>query len=394
MTVQQAAPPDFAPPHENEQPPIPIVTYGMLFTISLVFLAMYVLGHGNIDSVAERFGAKDSALIRQGQWWRFITPIFLHGSVLHLLTNGFSLYWLGSQIERIYGSRKYFLIYMLSGIAGNLLSFLLSPAPSLGASGALFGLIGAGIVFPLRYRSLVLPEARSRIVKQLVMVAAINLFISWEIPSIDKWAHVGGMIGGGIAALFLLPEVLQDKEPTAGSRKLLNAATWAMAALVLFCAAEQWRAAQKPFFVLHLTSYPLGVKDPWWSYQVPASWKPQRTSKPGYTWLVPDKSELHIIDSSQVPDIGDAAARWLKAHNVDSTPLLIDTKTGYSAVVREGATVTEICQIVAYTRTINIALRCPAAVYPEHHRDFAVMLSLIRFVHPPDDVLLTSPVSP
>ncbi len=393
MVLQQTAPPEFTRPHENEIPPTPYVTYGMLATIVIVFLAMSVLGHGNVDSVAERFGAKDSALIRQGQWWRFVTPIFLHGNLLHLMTNGFSLYWLGSQIERIYGSRKYFLIYMLSGIAGNLLSFLLSPAPSLGASGALFGLIGAGIVFPLRYRSLVLPEVRSRIVKQLVMVAAINLFISWEIPSIDKWAHVGGMIGGGIAALFLLPDVLQDDEPRAGSRKLLNAATWTMAALVLYCALAQWHVAQRPVFVLQFTSYPQGDKDPWWSFQVPAAWKLQPVSRVGSTWLVPDKSELRIIDSSQVPEIGDSATKWLKQHKVESTPILIDTKTGFIAVVHEGGNIIEICQIVAYTRTINIALQCPAATYPVHHRDFALMLSLIRFIHPPEDIPFAAPVS-
>ena len=97
----------------------PYVTYGMLGLIALIFALMYHFGGGDVSSVSLEFGAKDNELIRQGQWWRLVTPIFLHGNFVHLLVNSLSLWQLGGSLERIYGSRKFFLIYMGAGIAGN-----------------------------------------------------------------------------------------------------------------------------------------------------------------------------------------------------------------------------------------------------------------------------------
>src|SRR5581483_6443175 len=105
--------------------------------------------------------------------------------------NSLFLYCFGAQIETLYGWRKYLIIYLVAGVAGNLFSFLLSPGPSLGASGALFGLVGAGIVFPLRFRSLVPARARAEILRQLLTVVVVNLMIGFMPGShIDNWAHL------------------------------------------------------------------------------------------------------------------------------------------------------------------------------------------------------------
>ena len=144
----------------------PIVTYSLLAIIWGVFFAMSAVSHWHIssfpDQVCDLFGDKQNSRIITGghlvQWWRFITPIFLHGGLLHICVNSFSLYIIGKQLEPFYGSRRYFLIFMAAGIAGVLASFRFSQNPSLGASGALFGLVGAGIVFPIRFRSLIAPS--------------------------------------------------------------------------------------------------------------------------------------------------------------------------------------------------------------------------------------------
>ena len=125
--------------------------------------------------MAYLFGDKENDLIRAGQWWRLITPIFLHGGWGHLIANGLTLLMLGIPMERIYGPRKFFLIYMLAGITGNLFSFWFSTVPSLGASGALYGLMGAGLVFPLRFKERIDPRARKEILTQLGRAAIINI---------------------------------------------------------------------------------------------------------------------------------------------------------------------------------------------------------------------------
>ena len=164
----------------------PWVTLTMQIVIALVFFAMWKAGNGDVAMVSQAFGAKDKQLIDAGQKWRFVTPIFLHGSLLHIAVNSISLWTLGAQIERIYGGRRYFLVYMIAGITGNLASYVSTPGPSLGASGAIFGLVGAGLIFPIRFRKLIPDAARNRILNQLFWVAAINLAIGFSVKGMDN----------------------------------------------------------------------------------------------------------------------------------------------------------------------------------------------------------------
>src|SRR5262249_10136710 len=161
--------------------------------IVLVFVAqlasLYLLGQ---DLIID-FGAKVNQLIAQGQWWRLLTPIFIHDDTppfLHILFNGYALYIVGRDVERPSGSTRTVLIFLLSGLSGSVLSLLLSPAPSIGASGAIFGLIGAEAVFFFRHRQL-LGRRATRSLQQIIVIAIINFALGLQ-GSIDNWAHAGG----------------------------------------------------------------------------------------------------------------------------------------------------------------------------------------------------------
>lgn len=143
-------------------------------------------------------GGKVNDLILQGQLWRLITPIFLHGNVLHIAFNMYALYSLGTSLERYYGHWKFLLLYFVGGFAGNTLSFLLSKNPSLGASTAVFGLVAAEGVFIYRNRELFGQRARVMLMN-LGLIVVVNLIIGLQ-PGIDNWGHLGGLCGGAIFA--------------------------------------------------------------------------------------------------------------------------------------------------------------------------------------------------
>ena len=244
--------------------PLPAITYALLLIMALVFAAMWRAGHGDVTRVAYLFGDKEKDLILAGQYWRLVTAIFLHGSPVHLFVNSLSLYWLGSQMEIIYGSRKYLLIFLAAGVAGNLLSLMLSPAPSLGASGAIFGLVGAGLIFPMRYRALVPAQTRSQILSQLLLVTIVNLGIGYADRNIDNMAHIGGLLGGGFMALFLIPDVLESGPRSRAADAALSAAVTAALLVVVWAAFSQWRwAVQNPDVPLETSFYaPPAVETP------------------------------------------------------------------------------------------------------------------------------------
>ncbi len=148
-------------------------------------------------------GAKVNELIRLGQYWRFFTPMLLHGSLLHIGFNMYALLIIGRGLERYYGSRRFILLYLIAGFAGNVVSFAFSPKPSLGASTAVFGLVTAQAVFVYRNRFLFGANARA-ILMNILMIVAINLFLGLS-PGIDNWGHLGGLLGGLAFAWFAGP---------------------------------------------------------------------------------------------------------------------------------------------------------------------------------------------
>lgn len=149
-------------------------------------------------------GAKDTGRILAGELWRLVTPIFLHIGVLHLAFNSYAIYVIGPQIECFFGPYRFLSIYMLSGIYGVLLSFALSPAPSAGASGAIFGLIGTQAVFFYRYRNAFGERGRRQLYSTL-MVIAFNMVLTFSAGRIDVWGHIGGLVAGAALGWALTP---------------------------------------------------------------------------------------------------------------------------------------------------------------------------------------------
>ena len=182
----------------------------IIFTklIILACIVMYIvvgIKDGNFLSFSATtlamLGGNNLMLVQNGEVWRLLTSAFLHAGLIHLLVNMYSLAILGTQVETFIGKWKFLFIYLISAISGNLLSLVFSASNviSVGASGALFGLMGALLYFGYHYR-LYLSEA---IRNQIIPIIILNLLIGFTISGIDNVAHIGGLIGGYLAAMAI-----------------------------------------------------------------------------------------------------------------------------------------------------------------------------------------------
>ena len=171
------------------------VTYALIAVNVLIFI-LQLLGYVSTT----KFGM-NADLVKGGEYYRLFTSAFLHGGVLHLLCNMYSLYIIGTQLETVLGKVKFLIIYILSIIAASLLSGVIngSSIMSVGASGAIFGLLGALVYFGYHYR-LYLGNA---IIYQIIPVIALNLIIGFSTPGIDNWGHIGGLVGGYLAGMIV-----------------------------------------------------------------------------------------------------------------------------------------------------------------------------------------------
>ncbi len=171
----------------------PVVTYTLIIINILVFIAMYIFGKGSEDNLTlVLFGANYPALVRAGDYYRLITSAFLHSGLLHLIFNNYALYVIGSQLESFLGKVKFLIIYLVSAICGSLMSMLFSNGISVGASGAIFGLLGSLLYFGYNYRVYLGTVLKSQIIPLIVL----NLVIGFITPGIDNAAHIGGLLGG------------------------------------------------------------------------------------------------------------------------------------------------------------------------------------------------------
>jgi rhomboid protease GluP len=170
------------------------VFFYILQNISTIFLG---------DDLLLYIGAKINYFIFQGQFWRFFTPVFLHGSLLHLGFNMYALYAIGPSLEKRFGMRSFLLLYFFGAIFGNIFSFIFSPNISLGSSTAIFGLIAAQGVYIYKNR-LLLGSAANAMLRSVLMVIGINLVLGLS-PGIDNWGHLGGLAGGFLYSWFAGP---------------------------------------------------------------------------------------------------------------------------------------------------------------------------------------------
>ncbi|WP_199738063.1 rhomboid family protein [Falsibacillus albus] len=173
----------------------PFFTYIFIAIQVIVFILLELKGSSTNPENLIQFGAKYNPLILQGQWWRFITPIFLHIGVLHILMNTLALYYLGIAVEKIYGRMRFLWIYLFAGFAGSVASFVFTDNLSAGASGAIFGCFGALLYFGSVYPNLFF---RTMGVNVLVVIG-INLVFGFTASGIDNAGHLGGLAGGFLA---------------------------------------------------------------------------------------------------------------------------------------------------------------------------------------------------
>jgi rhomboid protease GluP len=187
------------------------VTYGLIATTALVFLAQLIGQSALGFDFVGLFGAKDNAAIAAGQLWRLVTPVFIHGGLAHFFVNMYSLYAIGPVVERFFGAGRMLTLYLLSGIAGVVLSLSFSPYPSVGASGAIFGLLGSLGAFLFANRSTFGQAGRIQL-RQIILVALLNLGLGLS-PGIDNWGHLGGLLFGTVLAWFIGPnlQVVRDE---------------------------------------------------------------------------------------------------------------------------------------------------------------------------------------
>jgi rhomboid protease GluP len=173
----------------------PLVTWILLAAILVVF-GLELLAGGSMDTeVLVRLGAKVTPLIADGQYWRLFTAMFLHIGVFHLLFNCYALFAIGTELERVFGPLRFALVYFLSGLMGSLASYAFSYTLSAGASGAIFGVIGALAAFFLLYRDRLGAWGRARL-GNIAFLIALNLFLGFTRPGIDNLGHIGGLVGG------------------------------------------------------------------------------------------------------------------------------------------------------------------------------------------------------
>ncbi|MCY6959340.1 rhomboid family intramembrane serine protease [Clostridium brassicae] len=175
----------------------------LLIGINIVlYIITAVLSKNIFDSdirVLVFLGAKVNELISQGEYYRLFTAMFLHGGLMHLVLNMYALYALGPLVEKVYGKIKYLIIYFIAGMISSVFSYLFSSGVSIGASGAIFGLLGASLIFGVKMRD----KVGKGMVRNIIYVIGINVFIGVAMPNIDNFGHMGGLIGGIIISFIL-----------------------------------------------------------------------------------------------------------------------------------------------------------------------------------------------
>jgi len=178
------------------------VTSILLVAIAAVFVLETVRGGSTDPQVLLALGADYPPLVQQGEYWRLVTSLFLHIGMLHLVLNGWALYQLGGLFELLLGSGRLLVVYFLSGIVGSIASNIFTHSLSAGASGAIFGIMGAIIAFLMKRRENLTPQAKS-LLMQLLLWAGINVFLGFTTPGIDNAAHLGGCAMGLAIGFFL-----------------------------------------------------------------------------------------------------------------------------------------------------------------------------------------------
>lgn len=223
-------PPQPPPPEDPATPKrhqvmlhIPIVKPWITFALIAVNLAIFAIGAALSDGdVLLRDGASNQRLVLvDGEYMRLFTSMFLHGGFAHIIMNMYALYIIGGNVEGLFGHARFAWVYFLGGLSGSLASVIFG-GPfvfSVGASGAVFAIFGAEMVYLYQHRKLLGANGRRQL-QSLVLVAVLNLAVGFlgatsreTGAQIDNWGHIGGFVGGLILAWYIGPYFLPRKHP-------------------------------------------------------------------------------------------------------------------------------------------------------------------------------------
>lgn len=186
---------------------IPYVTYSLIGFTVLVYLAGLASESYFGINLAVAFGIKHNPSIQQGQWWRLFTSIFLHGQIWHIGLQMLWLYWMGRNLESLFGRLSFLILYLLSGFAGSALSVWVSPETnSYGSGSGLFGLIAAQVAYLYLNRNIFGNRAWDNL-RSIGIIIGINILFSL-IPGFDQIGLIGGLLGGLLYSWFAAPKLL------------------------------------------------------------------------------------------------------------------------------------------------------------------------------------------
>jgi rhomboid protease GluP len=192
------------------------------------------MSNGGGGGASILWGMSSEALFRLGEnipfashlsaWWRLVMAMFLHGGLIHIGFNMMVLMDIGPIVEEVYGSARFLFLYLMTGICGSLMSAWQGRGPSVGASGAILGLIGVMIAITMKRGGRSMEVLRSRLIRWVVSIFAMGLLM----PGIDNWGHLGGFLGG-----FALGHVFVDREPINPAERKLAAMLGFLAAMLI-----------------------------------------------------------------------------------------------------------------------------------------------------------------
>jgi membrane associated rhomboid family serine protease len=209
------------------------VTWGVTILNTVVWIVMALRGDTLDSAYLIDSGALYEPAIATGEWWRLLTPIALHAGFVHLAINSLGLLYLGRLCERLYGSAVFLLLYVASGLAGTLASYYTGVGVSVGASGAIYGVLGALIAL-LWKGTRRFPQAwRSRYLNLMVILALLNLFVGAQIAQVDNAAHIGGLVGGIVCGVVFARRRYGDIRPLLARVLLGIGLGFALAGIIL-----------------------------------------------------------------------------------------------------------------------------------------------------------------
>lgn len=199
----------------------PNVTYALIAINIVIFIVMYFgVSTAELNRITDWGANNQTGVLENGEFHRLVTAMFMHGGIAHIVFNMMALYFIGQTVERFFGHVRFAIVYLLGGLLGSVLSIVLNGPSvySVGASGAVFAIVGAEIVFLYKHRKL-LGEVGQAQLRQLLIIAGLNFAVGFGSSftagqvQIDNWGHVGGFIGGLVLAWFIGPFFSLKRHP-------------------------------------------------------------------------------------------------------------------------------------------------------------------------------------